>query len=543
VFLTWPSKFRRTAYARTLEDAIKEQNHQWPKQWAGQSPIAGGKSFKTMAPSKRLDLLHTLMLWSLTASQAVQAILKESYKQSRANDDLNQPLSIQPWGKDGDRRKYYLIEGQDDTFFRLYKENPSIRNHTWWSVASSIPELQTIVNHLQEEPSQASRRLSERITNAIPRFEAGEEKRRRREYRMNRRMMFTRPEPGFSMYEGRTRGKRIRYTYSDEEEGNDLSDSGDEALGTRRSTRQRDQRGQETQQSDEPTFTASGRQVKNRVGGVYGESLTTASHADDYGDEGDDSAMLDSTQNLEIGERSHIDTYNKLDEMSDEASAASFNPDEENDDDEESYAGDGEVSEDEAEDGNGSGAEARSISSRSTRSRRNANGKRSLVVSLRYTSGSTGKRSSPIDGEEEETKESLSQPQNGVKHNGHSKSADAGYAKAASSSPPPGGIPPQAKQESVQISLLSSPPTSDNSLDHKPAPVQQQAATPPPLTTAALPASTNNKNSISRSHTPVQQSSLKSFFAAAPIKPATPPAQNSTSTLTGPDREGDVAMS
>ena len=110
------------------------------------------------------------------SSEIIQTILKESYKQQRHDDDLNQPLSVQAWGKDGDKRRYWLIEGQDDTHFRLYREsNPALKHHTWRSVADSIDELKTIAERLGEEGSQASRRLKERILAGVPRFEASEE--------------------------------------------------------------------------------------------------------------------------------------------------------------------------------------------------------------------------------------------------------------------------------------------------------------------------------------------------------------------------------
>ena len=127
--------------------------------------------------SWQLNFLKTMILWSLSSSDSVQAIIKESYKQSRHDDDLNQPLSVQPWGRDGEKRRYWLIEGQDDTHFRLYREsNPAgIKNRTWWSVAGDIDELKSVAAGLQEDGGQASRRLSERITTAIPRFEATEE--------------------------------------------------------------------------------------------------------------------------------------------------------------------------------------------------------------------------------------------------------------------------------------------------------------------------------------------------------------------------------
>ena len=67
------------------------------------------------------------------------------------------------------------------------------------------------------------------------------------------------------MYEGRTRGKRLKYTFSDDED--DTSD----ALPSRRTNRQS---GLNTPAEPAgPTITASGRQVKARSGGAYGESM------------------------------------------------------------------------------------------------------------------------------------------------------------------------------------------------------------------------------------------------------------------------------
>ena len=83
---------------------------------------------------------------------------------------------MQAWGKDGDKRRYWLIEGQDDTHFRLYREsNPALKHNTWRSVAGNIDELKTIADRLGEEGTQASRRLKERILAGVPRFEASEE--------------------------------------------------------------------------------------------------------------------------------------------------------------------------------------------------------------------------------------------------------------------------------------------------------------------------------------------------------------------------------
>jgi hypothetical protein len=98
------------------------------------------------------------------------------------------------------------------------------------------------------------------------------QKRKRREYRLHRNNAFTRPDPGFSLYEGRTRGKRQRYTFSDEE------DFDSDNLSTRRSTRTS---GRETPAVPSgPTVTASGRQVRSRATGLYGETLHSGQVSD-----------------------------------------------------------------------------------------------------------------------------------------------------------------------------------------------------------------------------------------------------------------------
>ncbi|KAF2970605.1 hypothetical protein GQX73_g2970 [Xylaria multiplex] len=228
-------------YNRALEDAISSHKNQWARIWEDRNPLSGGKTFTTMNPTERLTLLRTLVLWTLSSSEVVKGIINQSYKQNRHEDDLNQPLSVQPWGADSDRRRYFLVEGLDDTHFRVYREsNPAGFNRTWWSVAGSIDELNMLCDKLE-------------TVDAIPRFEATEEKRKRREYRLMRKEQFKRPEPGFSTYEGRTRGKRMKYTYSDDEDF--YSDS-----TTRRSTRNT---GTHTPAEPAgPITTASGRQIK-----------------------------------------------------------------------------------------------------------------------------------------------------------------------------------------------------------------------------------------------------------------------------------------
>ena len=83
---------------------------------------------------------------------------------------------MQPWGRDSLKRRYWLIEGLDDTHFRLYREsNPALKTNTWWSVAGNIPELQAVGEQLGGEKNMHSKKLSERIRNSIPRFEGAEE--------------------------------------------------------------------------------------------------------------------------------------------------------------------------------------------------------------------------------------------------------------------------------------------------------------------------------------------------------------------------------
>lgn len=281
-------------------------------------------------------------------------MIKDSYKQTRHEDDLNQPLSVQPWGLDDDKRKYWLIEGQDDTSFRLYREgNRALKNIPWRSVAGTIDEVKAVAETLENKHhSQASRRLASRIHAAVPRFEATEEvriiphpllpcltlltwhtqKRRRREYRQIRRQQFARPEPGFSLYEGRTRGKRARYTFDDNDDEDDFES---DALSVRRSTRQRSDRS--TPVDAGPTVTASGRTVRPRGGGMYGETLlsgqTTGLETGSYAASENSESLNEQGRatrasrrsggavNLNGNRKRKLDTYNSYDEMSDESDA------------------------------------------------------------------------------------------------------------------------------------------------------------------------------------------------------------------------------
>ncbi len=104
-------------------------------------------------------------------------MIKEKYKQQRHNDDLNQPLSVQPWGSDGDKRQYYLIQGLDDTSFRVYREaSRHTRNATWYNQAGTIDEVKGLATKLEQvDGHQIARKFANRINAAVPTFEASED--------------------------------------------------------------------------------------------------------------------------------------------------------------------------------------------------------------------------------------------------------------------------------------------------------------------------------------------------------------------------------
>lgn len=104
-------------------------------------------------------------------------MIAKAYKQNRHEDDRNQPLSVQPWGSDSDKRRYFLIEGLDDTAFRVYREsNPAGFTRTWWSVAGSIEELRALAEKLEtKDGGPKATKLAKNMLDAIPRFEATDE--------------------------------------------------------------------------------------------------------------------------------------------------------------------------------------------------------------------------------------------------------------------------------------------------------------------------------------------------------------------------------
>jgi hypothetical protein len=113
------------------------------------------------------------------------------------------------------------------------------------------------------------------------------------------------------MYEGRTRGKKMRYTYDDDGEDEDEDDNSfSDATSTRRSARQS---GRNTPADVGPQYTASGRQVKPRQGGEYGASLLSrqAVTPDELGPNyNEDKEASDSEQPVRGGARTGRSTRN-----------------------------------------------------------------------------------------------------------------------------------------------------------------------------------------------------------------------------------------
>lgn len=124
-----------------------------------------------------MTLLKTLVLWALNASEGVQALIKSAYKQTRRDDDKNQPKSVQPWFSDSYRRKYYLIEGLEDTHFRVYRENDgkTAKTNTWFNVAGSIEEVAALAEKFEGDGTSLGKVNGSKIKSAVPRFEIGDD--------------------------------------------------------------------------------------------------------------------------------------------------------------------------------------------------------------------------------------------------------------------------------------------------------------------------------------------------------------------------------
>lgn len=136
----------------------------------------------------------------------------------------------------------------------------------------------------------------------------------------------------------------MKYTYSDEE------DEGFSDTTSRRSTRNT---GTHTPaEPSGPTITLSGRQVRSRQGGTYGESMLSGAHtplitvggndgtSEEHDEDGDivdhrprRAAAIQSQNGYKAGGGQHIEGYNSVDEMDDEDDASEQDYGDDEDDD------------------------------------------------------------------------------------------------------------------------------------------------------------------------------------------------------------------
>ena len=215
---------------------------------------------------------------------------------------------------------------------------------------------------------------------------------------MARKAQFVRPEPGFSLYEGRTRGKRIKYTFSDEENDYDSSES----PHVRRSLRHRNV--DDGSDPPKPVITASGRRVRAPGDNAHGGGAGMEEEDDnEVGPNGsyDGNAGAANGEPPSRNAMNHVQGYDAVDELDDEAEASSSAGEwdagdvgdeyddtvngkegESDDDDEDDMDEDEEMDDDEDEDdGLDEIGEADGETGRKGRRRGK---KQSLMVSLRY---------------------------------------------------------------------------------------------------------------------------------------------------------------
>lgn len=259
------------------------------------------------------------------------------------------------------------------------------------------------------------------------------QKRKRRDYRLARKAAFSRPEPGFSMYEGRTRGKRLKYTYSDDE------DIFEDDQSSRRSTRNV---GNAPTEAPRSRVTASGRQVRSRAGGLYGEALLSGQREDSEEIDDDEERPQRARTSLNANGYSG---YGE-DDLEDESEARSSGNDSGNEwnsaqEDENDFEGD-----DEGEDASGD----ESVIDGEPRS---------LVVQLRYGKGSVPDAQQPSG--DEPPPQQDTQMKEAIQQESSTNSSALPLPSQTTSVSQPAANPPQESQELAPTSShFSSAPVS-----------------------------------------------------------------------------------
>lgn len=212
----------------------------------------------------RLEFFHTLVLWALTHSEAVRAILNDvnqkgsihdggdedqqyayseddiqmkkimMFKTSLEKDQLGKPVTC--LGKDSTGVQYYFIKGRGTSPFRIYKQtNPRLRTVNWISVASSVDQVKDLINKISNDSnnnlssSSTVEKLKEYLENMIVYLDYLEEERakidKKREKKRALQQAADLIRSGAGVYVGRTRGKKVNYNIDSYNNGIDLESS------------------------------------------------------------------------------------------------------------------------------------------------------------------------------------------------------------------------------------------------------------------------------------------------------------------------------
>ncbi|KAK9467434.1 hypothetical protein V1512DRAFT_205996 [Lipomyces arxii] len=243
-------------YNRALEEAVSINGAIYWGLARHNGPFKSNKSFVSLDWEGRLEVLVALVHWALASSDQIRKLLAKGYSAGRLEDDRNCPLAVMPLGMDGERRRYYIIEGLNDAKFRLFREtNPRKQLVNWTPIASSAAEVEQCAEKLANEDTDKSRNaktLAAKLRAEATRLEGCELRRNKRAYRKSFELEALSSGDG-GLYLGRTRGRRVNYNASEDEF---LADG-----EGRRSTRQ----GSPETDSSTVYTTASGRAIRRPV--------------------------------------------------------------------------------------------------------------------------------------------------------------------------------------------------------------------------------------------------------------------------------------
>ncbi|EMR08190.1 hypothetical protein PNEG_03361 [Pneumocystis murina B123] len=210
-------------FSRALSESVDVHIKHLDPSWCGYNPLHKEKGFYSLCASDKLKLLCCLVDWCLMSSEVVRSFIDENYK-NRASDDKKNALLVHPLGKDGKNRKLWLIEG-NDTPFRVYRESKSRSGFVKWkSIAGTADELRQYALSLSNDSSLNAIALVPKILEQVcPRVEKAQIRRDKLEANRARLASLNIESTLLGM---RTRGKRIKYTFSDNDDSdNDIRTS------------------------------------------------------------------------------------------------------------------------------------------------------------------------------------------------------------------------------------------------------------------------------------------------------------------------------